>query len=163
MRPLYRHPVERVGLLWTAVACALGAGLGVALWSPGSGLDKTALLLAAGVTAVATGYQALFPYCFVRDGRVGVRTVRGLRTVAVAEVTGVQRRDARAPLGRAVYRYPALTVGGRTIPLDRAHYRPGTRREQRIEQFLRAIEPVALAAGEATGSITGATAGMITD
>ncbi|MBM7772607.1 hypothetical protein JOD54_002811 [Actinokineospora baliensis] len=142
MRPraLYRHPVERFGLLWTASACALGVVLAVALWTPESGLDKVLLVVAACVTGAATAYQALFPYCFIRDGKVGIRTVRGLRTVALADITATSRRDARAPFGRAVYRYPAITVDGRVVPLDRAHYRPGHRREQRIEEFLSQLQ-----------------------
>ncbi|RLK55299.1 hypothetical protein [Actinokineospora cianjurensis] len=143
MRPLalYRHPVERIGLLWTASACLLGVVLAVLLWTPESGLDKVLFVAAACTTAAATGYQALFPYCFIRDGKLGVRTVRGLRTVVLADVDGLWRRDARAPLGRGVYRYPAITVGDKVIPLDRAHYRPGYRRERRIEEFLSQVEP----------------------
>ncbi|WP_018683060.1 hypothetical protein [Actinokineospora enzanensis] len=142
MRPgaLYRHPIERVALLWTAAACVLGCALVVLLWTPGSGLDRVAFAAAAVVTAAATGYQALFPYCFIRDGRIGIRTVLGLRTVALGEISGVERLDARAPFGRAVYRYPAITVGDKVIPLDRAHYRPGFARERRIEDFLRQVQ-----------------------
>ncbi|WP_026424261.1 hypothetical protein [Actinokineospora inagensis] len=143
MRPtaLYRHPLERVGLLWTASAGALGAVLAASPWSPERPVDKLPVLAVAVLVAVATGYQALLPYCFIRDGKIGVRTVLGLRTVALDDVTGVERRDARAPLGRATYRYPAITVAGKVIPLDRAHYRPGFGREGQVEEFLRQVTP----------------------
>ncbi|GAA3051254.1 hypothetical protein [Actinokineospora globicatena] len=143
MRPLalYRHPVERVGLLWTSAACLLGVGLAVLLWTPESVLDKVMFVAAGVTTAIATGYQALFPYCFVRDGKLGIRTVRGLRTVELSEISGVWARDARAPFGRGIYRYPAITVGDKVVPLDRAHYRPGYRRQRRIEEFLSQVEP----------------------
>ncbi|GLZ39545.1 hypothetical protein [Actinokineospora sp. NBRC 105648] len=141
-RPVvYRHPVERVALLWTSSATLLATVLGAVVWTPESGSDKIAFLLAAVVVAVATGYQALFPYCFIRDGKVGIRTVRGLRSVPLDDVAGVEWRDARAPLGQAVYRYPAITVGGRVVRLDRAHFRPGSRRARLVEGFLDQLDP----------------------